>query len=126
MRAVSRTVAEKTCCSCTPHTWSRRLAATRLKGFAVGVVATLSSTVYALESASLEEGLKSNRVVPKSWRMVWSGWLKASAIPPPSLGPFSSGHSVSNDATPGARPIKAPPSLPVRASLSGTSVTALS
>ena len=61
-----------------------------------GVSSALSSTVYTPNSVSLSEKVWSRRTVPKSSRMICSGWLNASAIPPPKSGPFCTGHSESS------------------------------
>src|SRR6185437_12772796 len=52
-RAVLRSCAEKTCCSCALRTCSRRLSLMRARGFCVGVLAVESSMVYTLKKRSL-------------------------------------------------------------------------
>src|SRR5579875_2921661 len=56
-------------------------------------------------------------VVPKSSRMFCTGWLKASAMPPPNSGPFAAGQRFSKGCTAGT--------AAAREALSGTRVTSL-
>src|SRR5258708_24184513 len=106
-RAVFNNLGEKTCCSCTLATCSRRLSLMMDRGVCVGVFSLESSTVYTAKSKSFALRFTSKRVVPKSSRMCCTGLEKASAMPvlkpvvgSSSSGPFCTGPSLKYGATP--------------------------
>src|SRR3984893_9172948 len=106
-RAVLNRLGEKTCCSCTLATCSRKLSLMIDKGFWVGVFAVESSAVYTAKSKSLGLRFTSKRAVPKCSRICWTGLEKASAMPvlkpvvgSSSSGPFCTGQRLKSGATP--------------------------
>src|SRR5205809_5127402 len=69
------------------------------KGFVRGETLCPSSIVYAVVNVSLSEAFRSNRVVPKSSRIVCTGLLKFLATPVAKpfatcSGPLGAGHSL--------------------------------
>ncbi len=97
-RTVLRSCGEKTWVSCALMTWLRSNAVVPKRPFIRGERLYPSSTVYAVESVSLVLAFRSNRAVPKSSRIVCTGWLKSLAIPVAKpfancWGPLGAGHT---------------------------------
>jgi len=98
VRTVLRNCGEKTWVSCALMTWLRSNAVLPRTPFGRGERLYPSSPVYALERGSLRLACRSNRAVPKSSRIVCTGWLKSLAIPVAKpfencSGPLGAGHT---------------------------------